>query len=63
VIPRKTIRVQALERFDINEYGKLWNPEWQLEGAARGGAGATYLDGDVLVTFPRDTAPASWYVP
>src|SRR5205807_10548649 len=48
---------QPLEYFDINDYGALWNPDWRLEGAARGGAGATYLDGEVLVTFPRDTRP------
>jgi hypothetical protein len=56
-IPQQKVQTQALEFFDINEYGKLWNPDWRLEGAARGGAGATYLDGDVLVTFPRDTRP------
>src|SRR5262249_7710208 len=52
-----TVRTQPLEYFDINEYGSLWNPAWKLDGAARGGPGATYLDGDVLVTFPRDTRP------
>jgi hypothetical protein len=57
VIPRQTVHTQPLEYFDINDYGKLWNPDWRLEGAARGGAGATYLDDDVLVTFPRDTRP------
>ncbi|MGH9663075.1 MAG: ADP-ribosylglycohydrolase family protein [Bryobacteraceae bacterium] len=57
VIPQQTVRTQPLEFFDINEYGSLWNPDWRLEGASRGGAGATYLDGDVLVTFPRDTRP------
>ncbi len=35
----------------------MWNSDWRLEGAARGGKGATYLVGDVLVTFPRDTRP------
>jgi hypothetical protein len=57
VIPQQRVETQALEAFDINEYGKLWNENWRLEGASRGGAGATYLDGDVLVTFPRDTRP------
>jgi hypothetical protein len=56
-IPWQTVKSQALEYFDINEYGRLWNPDWQLEGASRGGFGATYLDGNVLVTFPRDTRP------
>lgn len=56
-IPRQTVKTQPLEFFDINQYASLWNPDWKLEGAGRGGAGATYLDGDVLVTFPRDTRP------
>jgi hypothetical protein len=57
VIPQQTVQTQPLEYFDINDYGALWNPDWKLEGASRGGEGATYLDGDVLVTFPRDTRP------
>ena len=55
VIPRQAVQTQPLEYFDINDYGKLWNPDWRLENASRA---ATYLDGDVLVTFPRDTRPA-----
>jgi hypothetical protein len=57
VIAQQKVQTQPLEYFDINDYGKLWNADWRLEGASRGGAGATYLDGDVLVTFPRDTRP------
>ena len=57
VIPRQLVRTQPLEYFDINDYGKLWNADWRLESASRGGAGATYLDDDVLVTFPRDARP------
>ena len=57
VIPRQKVRTQPLEYFDINDYGSLWNPDWKLAGAARGGAGVTYLDGDVLITYPRDTRP------
>lgn len=57
VIPQQKVQTQPLEYFDINDYGKLWNENWRLEGASRGGAGATYLDGGVLVTFPRDTRP------
>jgi hypothetical protein len=57
VIPQQKVQTQPLEYFDINDYGALWNPDWKLEGASRGGEGATYLDGDVLVTFPRDTRP------
>jgi hypothetical protein len=59
LIPRQTVQEQPLERFDINDYGRLWNPDWQLAGAARGGPGATYFDWEknTLVTFPRDTRP------
>lgn len=57
VIPRQSVKTQELEFFDINDYGSLWNPDWKLAGAARGGAGATYLDGETLITFPRDTRP------
>jgi ADP-ribosylglycohydrolase len=57
VIPVQTAKTQPLEYFDINDYGSLWNPDWKLSGAARGGAGATYVMDDVLVTFPRDTRP------
>jgi hypothetical protein len=57
VIPQQVAETQPLEYFDINQYGALWNPDWHLEGASRGGEGATYLDGNVLVTYPRDTHP------
>lgn len=58
VIPQQKVQVQPLEYFDINEYGALWNPAWRLEGSGRGSdTGSTYLDGDVLVTFPRDSHP------
>ncbi len=57
IIPQQSVQTQSLEYFDINDYGALWNPDWRLEGASRGGEGATYLDGEVLVTFPRDTRP------
>ena len=46
-----------MEYFDINDYGPLWNPDWKLAGAGRGGAGVTFLDGDTLVTYPRDARP------
>jgi hypothetical protein len=57
IIPRESAVTQPLEYFDINDYGHLWNPEWRLENAARGGEGATYLEESVLVTFPRGTRP------
>lgn len=58
-IPRQVVRQQPLEWFDINDYGRLWNPDWRLVHASRGGAGATYLEWEknTLVTFPRDTRP------
>ena len=57
IIPRETVVTQPLEYFDINDYGQLWNPEWRLDNASRGGEGATYLEENVLVTFPRGTRP------
>ncbi|MEJ2010548.1 MAG: ADP-ribosylglycohydrolase family protein [Acidobacteriota bacterium] len=59
LIPHQTVEQQPLEWFDINDYGKLWNPDWRLAHASRGGAGATYLEWETntLVTFPRDTRP------
>ncbi len=57
VVPRRRPETQPYEKFDINEYASLWDRNWKLEGGGRGGAGATYLDGDTLVTFPRDSRP------
>jgi hypothetical protein len=45
---------------------KYWKPEWTLEragfGAPGGGVrnlrGGTFLDGDVLATYPRDEVGA-----
>ena len=53
-----------LQRFRLSDLTKWWNPEWRLERAGFGGGGggmaglrgATYLDGDVLVTWPEDEA-------
>jgi hypothetical protein len=53
---------QSAELFRVGDLVKFWNPEWTLEraghGAATGGLqglrGSTYLDGEVLVTYPRD---------
>jgi hypothetical protein len=39
VIPQQKVRTQPLEYFDINDYGKLWNPDQRLEGASRVGVG------------------------
>jgi hypothetical protein len=51
-----------LERFRLADFTQYWNPAWTLEragfGAPGGGVrdlrGGTYLDGDVLATYPRD---------
>jgi ADP-ribosylglycohydrolase len=59
LIPHEPAHGQPLEWFDVNDYGQLWNSEWNLSHAGRGGAGATYLqwEDNTLVTFPRDTRP------
>jgi hypothetical protein len=53
---------QSAELFQLADLMKFWNPEWTLERAGFGGAGGgmagirgiTYLEGDVLATYPRD---------
>ena len=53
---------QPAELFTLADLMKYWNPDWTLERAGFGGAGGgmpgirgiTYLDGDVLATYPRD---------
>jgi hypothetical protein len=53
---------QPAELFQLGELMQYWNPEWKLLRAGVGGAGGgmrglrgnTYLDGDVLATYPRD---------
>ncbi|HOL71141.1 MAG TPA: ADP-ribosylglycohydrolase family protein [Bryobacteraceae bacterium] len=50
------------ELFRVSDLMRYWNPAWELIGAGLGNEGdelrlsrgSTYLDGDVLVTFPRD---------
>lgn len=50
------------ELFQLGELMQYWNPEWKLLRAGVGGAGGgmrglrgnTYLEGDVLATYPRD---------
>jgi hypothetical protein len=57
---------QAAETFLLSDLTKYWNSEWLLERAGFGGAGGgmpgirglTYLDGDVLSTYPRDEVRA-----
>jgi len=53
---------QPAELFQLGELMRYWNPAWKLLRAGVGGAGGgmrglrgnTYLDGDVLATYPRD---------
>ncbi len=62
-IPIQTeIITQPLEYFHPNEFTRFWNPDWIMEragfgapgGGVRGIRGGTFLDGDVLATYPRD---------
>lgn len=61
-IPVQEPVTQAAELFSLADFTKYWNPDWTLERAGFGGAGGgmggirgnTYLDGDVLATYPRD---------
>ena len=65
VVATRTPPTQPAERFVLNDLMRYWNPDWTLERAGFGGDGVgampgirgiTYLDGDVLTTYPRDEA-------
>jgi hypothetical protein len=61
-IPTQEVVTQPAELFSLSDLMKYWNPDWKLERAGFGGAGGglkglrgiTFLDGDVLATYPRD---------
>src|ERR1700679_1559855 len=61
-IPVQEPETQPAELFRLSDLMRYWNPEWTLERAGFGGGGGgiegirgiTYLDGDVLATYPRD---------
>jgi hypothetical protein len=61
-IPVQAPVTQPAELFVLADLMQYWNPEWTLQRAGFGGAGGgmpgirgiTYLDGDVLATYPRD---------
>jgi hypothetical protein len=61
-IPIQDPVTQPAELFSLADLMQYWNPDWILERAGFGGAGGgmagirgiTYLDGDVLATYPRD---------
>jgi len=61
-IPVEDPKTQPAELFGLADLMQFWNPDWTLERAGFGGAGGgipgirgiTYLDGEVLSTYPRD---------
>jgi hypothetical protein len=61
-IPAHAPQTQPAEIFKLADLMKYWNADWTLDRAGFGGAGGgmggirgiTYLDGDVLATYPRD---------
>lgn len=61
-IPVAAVVTQPAELFSLGELMQYWNPGWQLNRAGFGGAGGgmrgirgiTYLDSNVLITYPRD---------
>ncbi len=64
-IPPQEPEEQLAQRFVLNDLMQFWNADWTLERAGFGGDGVgavpgirgiTCLDGEVLVTWPRDEA-------
>jgi len=61
-IPIQKPETQSAELFRLADLMKYWNRDWKLERAGFGGAGGgmpgirgiTYLDGEILATYPRD---------
>jgi len=61
-IPVQEPLMQPAEVFKLADLTKYWNPGWELQRAGFGGAGGgmpgirgiTWLDKDVLATYPRD---------
>ncbi len=61
-IPIQVPKTQPAELFRLADLMQYWNPDWTLERAGFGGAGGgmpgirgiTYLDGEILATYPRD---------
>jgi hypothetical protein len=61
-IPIQAPEAQPAELFNLADLMQYWNPDWTLERAGFGGAGGgmagirgiTYLDGEILSTYPRD---------
>ena len=61
-IPIQRSETLPAELFKLADLMQYWNSDWTMERAGFGGAGGgmpgirgiTYLDGDVLATYPRD---------
>jgi len=61
-IRMEKVQTHPAELFSPNEFVQYWNPDWTLEragygapgGGHRGIRGGTFVDGNVLSTFPRD---------
>jgi hypothetical protein len=61
-IPIQQPAAQPAELFALADLMQYWNPDWTLERPGFGGAGGgmpgirgiTYLDGEILSTYPRD---------
>jgi hypothetical protein len=61
IVSKAPVR-QPAESFRFGDLMNYWNPAWKLDRAGYGGAGGgmpgirgiTFLDGDVLATYPRD---------
>lgn len=59
---QRRIETQPLETFHPDQFTRWWNPAWTLTrssfgapgGGVRGVRGGTFLEGDVLATYPRD---------
>jgi hypothetical protein len=65
LVVRQSIVTQAAQRFRLADLTRWWNPDWTLERAGFGGDGIgampgirgyTALNGDTLITYPRDEA-------
>jgi hypothetical protein len=56
VVPYRAVVTQPAELFDVSEFTRFWLPEWTLDRAGFSSRNGTHLEGDTLVTFPRDQA-------
>lgn len=52
-VPFSAVATQPAELFRPSDFTQFWNPEWAL---VRAGHSGTYIEDDVLATFPRDQA-------